>query len=120
MGSSVEAKCACGYRASVLVGVGMLGPRPEYAPGLCRRCGEVVAVDVSAEEWRCGHCGGSVEVYGASATAWRSRALSGSEEDPERIVFPRADEVLRMGVKYPCPKCGQVALVFRDGMMLWD
>ena len=120
MGSSVEAKCECGYRASVLVGVGMLGPRPDYSPGMCRQCGKVVAVDVSAEEWRCERCGGPVEVYGASATAWRPHVLRGSENDPERIVFLAADEVLRKGVKYPCPRCGQVALTFRDGMMLWD
>ena len=58
MGSGLLGQCECGYQASVLVGVGMHGPRPDYSPGLCRTCGEVVSVDVSADEWRCGRCGG--------------------------------------------------------------
>lgn len=120
MGWGLKAECSCGYHTSVLVGSGMLGPRPDYSPGVCRRCSEVVAVDVSAEEWRCGRCGGAVEVYGASAAEWRHPPLRESPDDPERIVFPQAKGVFRTGVKYLCPKCGQAALTFRDGTMLWD
>jgi len=120
MGSSIVGRCECGYHTSVLVGVGVRGPSPEYSPGMCRRCSEVVAVDVSAEEWRCGRCGGAVEVYGASAGEWRHPPLRKSPDDPERLVFPAAAAVFRTGVKCQCPKCGQAALMFRDGTMLWD
>lgn len=117
MGSSVEAKCACGYATEVVTGCGMRGPVPDYFPAHCPRCAEVVSADLTAWPPVCTKCGDEVRFYDA-------RGLQ-LEQGPQEVLDERTvtDPAIRHRLNdgaYLCPKCREFALRFSLGGRLWD
>jgi len=117
MGSSVEAKCACGYRAEVSTGCGMAGPVPDYFPALCRRCGEVMPADITTWPTSCSRCGGEVQFY--DAPGLQQKKARRTVLDERTLTDPAIRHRLNDGA-YLCPKCGEFALRFGFGGRTWD
>jgi len=117
MGSSVIAKCRCGYETEVSTGSGMMGPTPDYFPAHCGHCRAVVPADITAWPATCRTCGEEVQFYDA-----REFQMSpGSREvlDERTVTDPGVRHRLNDGA-YLCPQCRQFALRFEVGRRLWD
>lgn len=99
MGSSVIARCPCGFTShQMLTGGGMLNFRTtDLSPCLCRKCHEVFSGNIKQPPVLCPKCGQEGEVYGAGS-------LAGDITSD----------------KFECPKCGQRSLEFGMGGIRWD
>ena len=109
MGSSVEAKCACGYEAEIVTGCGMRGPTPDYFPAHCARCAAVVPADQTSWPATCRTCGEEVEFYDAAGL----QQVKGKRTvlDERTLVDPAIRHRLNDGA-YLCPKCRAFELKF--------
>ena len=117
MGSSVEAKCACGYATEVVTGCGMQGPVPDYFPAHCARCAEVVPADITAFPPTCGRCGDDVQFYDARQLQMKKGRRTVLDE--RTVTDPAIRHRLNDGA-YRCPKCREFGLRFQIGGRLWD
>lgn len=117
MGSSVEAKCVCGYEAEVPTGCGMAGPVPDHFPALCRRCAAVVPADATSWPTICSRCGDEVAFYDTAEL----QQTKGSRTviDERTVTDPAIRHRLNDGA-YRCPKCGEFGLRFTLGGRMWD
>ena len=117
MGSSVEAKCACGYEAEVQTGCGMSGAVPDYFPAHCVRCAAVVPADITSWPPVCSRCGDEVAFYDSAGL----QQVKGKRTvlDERTVVDPSIRHRLNDGA-YRCPKCGAFELRFQVGGLLWD
>lgn len=117
MGSSVEARCACGYWTEVTTGCGMMGPVPDYFPALCRRCAEVVPADIASFPSVCSTCGDEVQFYDAPELQMKKGRRTVLDE--RTVTDPAIRHRLNDGA-YRCPRCGAFELRFAIGGLLWD
>ena len=117
MGSRVEAKCACGYVTEVPTGCGLAGPIPDYFPALCRRCGEVVAADITTFPPVCSRCGEGAQFYDAPGLQLEKGRRTVLDE--RTVTDSAIRHRLNDGV-YRCPKCGEFGLRFGFGGRSWD
>ena len=105
MGSSIIARCPCGFTShQMLLGGGMLNFKTTHlSPCLCRRCHEVFSGNIKQPPVLCPKCGQEGEIYGKEVPdppIWRDMKLAEA--------------------KFECPKCGQRSLEFGMGSLLWD
>lgn len=57
MGTLFIVNCECGYENSLMLGVGMRGPSPNYKTAVCSSCQDIVMVDITKEPFQCDRCG---------------------------------------------------------------
>jgi hypothetical protein len=119
MGSSVEARCECGYQATFLIGGGMTNFEECCSfPCLCRGCNQIVAANLLEPEPTCPECRAQnivpydqpelIEKEGSEVTAsWSLRT-------------PHDRELKLTNGRYYCPYCDTHRLTFEDGGILWD
>jgi len=117
MGSSVIARCSCGYDTEVQTGCGFAGPTPDYFPALCRMCAEVVPADATASPTTCDDCGSKVELY--DAPELQQKKGRRTVVDGRTLTVPEIRHRLNNGA-YLCPTCGRFELRFEIGGMCWD
>ena len=117
MGSSVIARCACGYAAEVSTGSGMMGPTPDYFPAHCRHCRAVVPADITSYPATCRTCGDEVKFYDAPGLQQKKGRRTVLDE---RTVMDSAIRHRLNDGAYRCPQCGAFALRFEMGGLLWD
>jgi len=119
MGSAVSAACQCGLSANILVGGGMANFLTTcFFPCLCRRCKEVVQVNLFAKHLRCPKCRSrTVTPYDAadlSSSVGTSADVEWNAEERlgRQLVLTDAD--------YECPRCGMMSLRFGAAGLCWD
>jgi hypothetical protein len=127
MGSSVIARCECGFGSGSLIGGGMLNYLTTcYFPCLCERCHDIVQVNLIPKKLvgfipikiRCPVC------RSTKIIPYNSPELSDSTGDIDVASWPpikrnRGRLVLTDG-DYKCPKCKKMTLKFTCGGLLWD
>jgi len=112
MGTSTDAHCyACGYKTFLMLGGG-LANHTTYAawPVSCKVCSAVTTANFKQSPLVCEACGGA-DVIPLTDPAIRK---GGSE-----VVEGWGDLTLTDG-EYKCPRCGEFALRFGHGHILWD
>ena len=117
MGSSVTARCSCGYETEVSTGSGMMRPTPDYFPARCTRCTAVVSADITSWPATCRTCGEEVEFYDAAGL----QQVKGERTvlDERTLTDPGIRHRLNDGA-YLCPQCRAFELRFTFGGRLWD
>lgn len=123
MGSSVKASCPCGLDKDILIGGGMADFETTcFFPCLCKRCSDVVQVNLLRKEMRCLMCG-SRKVIPYDDLSLSPKRVE-SQEEEKLIASWDSEELGRILVitdgAYKCPKCGSMTLRFTRGGVLWD
>lgn len=119
MGSEVIATCECGYRASSLIGGGMMNFMTVcYFPALCERCGELVQINLFKKRVRCPRCKSSrVRPYDDDDLV----DGVGRREVVSWNVYEELGRALSLtDRKYLCPSCRKYKLKFKDSGLCWD
>lgn len=119
MGSSIRARCQCGYHASSLIGGGRNNfERTCYFPCLCESCQAIVEANLFARSVRCPQC------HGQAVVPYDDPALAGT---PGEGVIEEWNTLDKLGRSlkltdgnYKCPKCSLFTLKFTSGGLLWD
>lgn len=121
MGSSVNAKCSCGFQATdLLIGGGMSNFRTFCSfPIFCNDCQELQVANLLAEPLECPAC------HSQSVTAYDDAALKQSDGGNKVVtswnVSDRLGRILQLtDDKYLCPSCKQFTLKFEEGGLMWD
>lgn len=127
MGSSVVAKCECGFGSESLIGGGMFSFMTTcYFPCLCERCHDIVQVNLIQKKLfgfipikiRCPEC------RSTKIIPYDSPGLTDSTGNIDVASWPPIKKKGRRLVltdgKYKCPKCGEMQLQFTQGGLLWD
>lgn len=65
MGSIINFLCeGCGYsKDNIIVGCGMIAPKPEYDIAPCYTCGKVRRIDISKMSFYCNKCKTNLEPF---------------------------------------------------------
>jgi Zn finger protein HypA/HybF involved in hydrogenase expression len=119
MGSSVEARCECGYEGKFLIGGGM-GNFEEFCsfPCLCGACKQIVGANLLEPEPTCPDC------ESRSIVPYDQPELIG-KEGSETVESWDVTDALGRELKltngsYYCPSCETFRLTFVQGGILWD
>ena len=117
MGVMITAQRCCGFKQEILIGQGMMGPRPCYFPFLCKACGTIEEADLLDEGRKCSQCG-SPELV-----AYDDRTLIAKKGKARVAVWDARDYGGRKATltngKYYCPNCKEFNLTFLNAG-LWD
>ena len=104
MGSEVMAYCACGTRATSLIGSGKIDFRENnFFPAHCKRCSLVVQANLKEKPVSCPDCDGH------EVTPYTEPDLA--KGDGDRNVATWGENILTNG-HYHCPACGDYTLRF--------
>jgi len=119
MGSSVIAECKCGYNLSILIGGGMMNFTTTcYFPCLCKKCEEVVQVNLLSRRPKCPSCRTTRLIpYDDSRVIGKMGINDIAEWNMQEGLGK--DLVITDG-KYYCPKCKKNNLRFLDSGLCWD
>ncbi len=123
MGSSLIARCKCGFASETfMVGGGMLNHETTcYVPGICLNCHRFVVANYLAKRPRCPKCRRKVTFYNdPSLQAPSGKKKSRKEPVFEWHLFPPHASVLLPDTRYLCPECGKMEMRFEFGGILWD
>jgi hypothetical protein len=113
MGSLVEANCKCGYKDEFMIGGGMLNFKEVcYFPAFCRKCKNIVDVNMLDNQLTCPDCGEK------SVTPYDQESLvskAGKNKVAEWNVIGEVGRslVLTDG-PYFCPACEEYTLSFKE------
>jgi Zn finger protein HypA/HybF involved in hydrogenase expression len=116
MGSEVDARCPCGFRASSLIGGGKQSHTTTcYFPCLCEQCSSFVRVNLFDDDLRCPKCGS------ANVIPYDDPRLAGAAGKHD-VVSWNVESVLGRTLKltngtYQCPQCQKMTLTFSPGML---
>ena len=119
MGSTVMAKCKCGFEGVYLIGGGMM-PETDTAffPAFCPTCKEIVVVDFNSDAAACPEC--------------ENRQVMPYDDD--QLVVERGPTIVAQWLatgdaersltltngRYYCPSCRTFGLTFEHEGTLWD
>ena len=115
MGCIVRARCRCGYRVRWLhIDCGSSGPAVRF-PCLCAACRKVAVVDLLVAA-ACPECGGETVPVDATQEA----DAVGNEFFSSFLEDGRGKRHTLNDGAYPCPRCGENRLHFKEEPGLWD
>jgi Zn finger protein HypA/HybF involved in hydrogenase expression len=119
MGSSVKAKCPCGFKAESMIGGGMLDHLTTCLfPCLCETCKDMVTANLYDEKITCPECNSP------GVIPYDDPRLQGDAGTQAVAGWNTSDrlgrELALMDGTYKCPKCGSTTLRFEQGGILWD
>jgi Zn finger protein HypA/HybF involved in hydrogenase expression len=119
MGSSVYAKCPCGFVDEFSIGGGMRDFQERCAfPSLCAKCGRMVEANLLGAPPRCPKC------RSTSVTPYDDDSLVGVKGQYEVAGWNMEEELGRQlsltDGTYRCPKCNALTLRFEHTGICFD
>ena len=119
MGSSVRAKCECGFQEDFLIGGGMATFKTHCLfPCLCRNCKTIVSSNLLQKPPICPDCESkSITPYDHSELCERKGTKVVAYW---RLGTTRDKRVILTDGAYYCPSCDSYRLNFEDSGLCWD
>ncbi len=120
MGSSLNAKCPCGFSAEEFaVGGGMMNFQTYCgAPALCETCADMLVVNYLDDQPACPKCKGAITFYNAPRLRRKKRQVS--KRTPLVFSWTLGRTFKLPDTEYRCPRCGEVRMRFFDAGICWD
>ncbi len=120
MGSTVDAKCICGFQNDNLrIGGGMMNSQSVcHFPVYCKICQSLVTANLLSKTPECSKCK-SIEVL-----AYDNQTLR--KQTGKNVVASwnaggkLGRKLILTDGKYFCPSCQKFSLIFSEGNILWD
>ncbi len=119
MGSGVTASCKCGYKKDdILIGGGMRTFKENCSfPALCKKCDDLVAVNLLAKSVKCPKCKSS------NIVPYNKKELTkkkGNKRVTSWHVEKLGGDLYLTNGSYYCPACKKFTLSFEDSELCWD
>ena len=120
MGSSLNAKCRCGFSVEeLLVGGGMMNFQSYCgAPAFCDTCADVVVANYFDDKPACPNCKKAITFYDDPSLRRKKSAIS--KRTPMLFSWTLGRTFEMRDTEYLCPKCNRVWLKFSDAGIDWD